>query len=88
MDATHNAIQLKPDERALAWLVREPFPSVATGTSMRAGKLTHEPLAITSHMNDGGVIFADGIEQDFLSFDWGRSITIQPSGMALSLVVG
>lgn len=88
MEATHATIKLKPEENALAWLVREPFPSIATGTSMRGGKLTREPLAITSHMNDGGVIFADGIEQDFLAFDWGRSITIRPSATALFLVVG
>jgi hypothetical protein len=86
MEATSQQIALKPDERALAWLVREPFPSVATGTSMRAGKIARGSVRIISHMNDGGVIFADGIEQDFLSFDWGRSISISVSGEPLHLV--
>lgn len=86
MEATSQQIALKPDERALAWLVREPFPSVATGTSMRAGKITRGSVRIISRMNDGGIIFADGIEQDFLSFDWGRSISISVSDEPLHLV--
>lgn len=86
MEATKRRIELKPDERALAWLVREPFPSIATSTKMRSGKLAGHPLQITSHMNEGGVIFADGIEQDFLMFDWGRSIIVRPSAQGLRLI--
>jgi hypothetical protein len=86
MEATSQRIALKPDERALAWLVREPFPSVVTGTTMRAGKVVGEPVRIISHMNDGGIIFADGIEQDFLLFDWGRSVSIGVSDEPLHLV--
>ena len=86
MEATKRPITLKPDERALAWFVREPFPSIATGTSMRSGKLANQALQITSHMNDGGVVFADGIEQDFLPFDWGKSLSVRPSPMPLNFV--
>ena len=88
MDATREHLALDPQERAVAFLVREPFPSVTTGTALRAGKLARSPLEVTSRMNDGGVIFADGIEQDFIPFDWGRSVRIGPASQTLNLVVG
>ncbi len=38
---------------------------------MRFGKLSKTQLTVTSHMNEGGVILADGIEQDFhIAFGW------------------
>lgn len=86
MEATNRKISLSPQERALGWFVREPFPTVATGNAMRAGKLTDQRLKLTSRMNDGGIIFADGIEQDFLSFDWGRRVEVSVATNALSMV--
>lgn len=86
MEATSHSIKIKPDERALAWFVREPFPSVSTGTGMRSGKIAGKVLQITSHMNDGGVVFADGIEQDFLMFDWGKSLSVRVSSTPLNFV--
>lgn len=88
MEATHEVLRLDPQERAVGFFVREPFPSVATATSMRAGKLETMPLAVTSRMNDGGVIFADGVEQDFVAFDWGRGVTIAPATRTLHLITG
>lgn len=85
MEATGTQVSLAPEERAVAFFVREPFPSVATGTKLRAGKLDGSPLEVTSRMNDGGVIFADGIEQDFLSFDWGRRVSLSLSSRVLRL---
>jgi hypothetical protein len=38
-------------------------------------------------MNEGGVIFADGIEQDHLGFDWGRMIQVSVSSRRLNLVL-
>lgn len=64
-EATGLDLSLAPDERAVGYWVREPFPSVATATRLRAGKLTDADLVVTSRMNEGGVVFADGIEQDF-----------------------
>jgi len=87
-EATHCDLALGREERAVGYWVREPFPSIATATQMRAGKLTDRPLAVTSRMNDGGVIFADGIEQDFIAFDWGRRVTIAPASRFLHLVIG
>jgi len=87
-EATSLALPLQPTERAAGFWVREPFPSRITATRMRAGKLTDDPLVVTSRMNEGGVIFADGIEQDFLGFDWGRRVTIAPAPRSLHLVIG
>ena len=87
-EATRLDLSLAPDERAVGYWVREPFPSVATATRLRAGKLTDAPLVVTSRMNEGGVIFADGIEQDFLGFGWGRQVRIAPADRALHLVTG
>ncbi|MGL4291137.1 MAG: hypothetical protein ACRCVA_32600 [Phreatobacter sp.] len=88
MEATGTQLPIAPDERAVAYFVREPFPSVATGTSLRAGKLTGSGLAVTSRMNDGGTVFADGMERDHIVFDWGRRLVIAPADRALNLVVG
>jgi len=87
-DATHLALALGREERAVGYWVREPFPSVVTATAMRAGKITDSALTVTSRMNNGGVIFADGIEQDFIAFDWGRSVQIAPANRSLHLVIG
>ena len=86
MEASAFSIALAPEEPALGYFVREPFPSVATGTAMRSGKLSSETLRVTSRMNDGGVIFADGIEQDFLAFDWGKELTVGVAQKRLRLV--
>jgi hypothetical protein len=88
MEATHDALPLGPEERAVAFFVREPFPSVATQTHIRSGKLAKAALSVTSRMNEGGVIFADGIEQDFLTFNWGRQVRLAAADRTLNLVTG
>ncbi|RWA72041.1 MAG: hypothetical protein E5X49_08300 [Mesorhizobium sp.] len=87
MEATHLELSLGREEHAVGFWVREPFPSIATATKLRAGKITENPLFITSRMNEDGVIFADGIEQDFIAFDWGRQVQLSPASRALRLVV-
>ncbi len=88
MEATRLQVALDPQEKAVAYFVREPFPSVSTGTNLRGGKLGQTGLAITSRMNDGGAIFADGMEQDRIAFDWGRRLTVGPAEQVLRLVPG
>ncbi len=62
----------RPGDRALAFFVREPFPSVATGTTLDGAVLDGgEGLEVVSEMDDGGVLFADGIEDDRLEFPFG-----------------
>jgi len=61
----------------LYFTVREPFPSNTTGTSLIFGKVTpKQPLILESLMGENGVIFSDGIEQDFLEFNSGTKATI------------
>lgn len=88
MLATGKQIDLAPTAHTLGWFVREPFPSVATGTVMRCGRLETGVLEVTSRMNEGGVIFADGIESDFLTFGWGRQLEVGIAAKTLDLVVG
>ncbi len=65
------------DARYLAYTVREPFPSVATGTSLVFGHTdVTRPMAVESLMPENGVIFSDGIEQDYLEFNAGTTVTI------------
>jgi NAD kinase len=57
----------------LRFSVREPFTSKITGATIVYGHLrAGEYLAIVSQMPQGGVIFSDGIESDYLNFESGR----------------
>lgn len=88
MGATGWNVPLAPDDRAFGYFVREPFPSVATGTSVRAGRIeASASIEIVSRLNEGGAIFADGIEKDFLTFDWGRRAELRVAEETLNLIV-
>lgn len=76
-----------PCEAELTFFVREAFPSVATGTSITEGRLgERDALRLTSEMNEDGVVFGDGIEDDRLSFGWGvrAEIGIAPERLQLA----
>ena len=61
----------------LVFTVREPFPSRTTGTSVVLGRITrNSPLRLESHIAENGVIFSDGLEQDFLEFNSGSQAVI------------
>lgn len=71
------ALRRPPTSTDLLWAVREPFPSRSTGTSLTCGVLAAgQTLVVESRMPEGGVIFSDGIEKDFLAFDSGAVATI------------
>jgi len=77
------------DSDYLYFTVREPFGSRVSGTGITFGKITgDDPLTITSHMADRGVIFSDGMEQDFLEFNSGRIATISLAERKARLVTG
>lgn len=60
------------DAPHLYFSVREPWPSKTTGATLVFGKITaKEPLIVKSTMPENGVIFSDGVEKDFLSFNSG-----------------
>jgi NAD kinase len=87
MTATGHTVPFSPVDRALAFFVREPWPSVATGATINWGELDGDaPVRIVSQMNEGGVIFADGIEQDHLNFGWGTTVEVAVSSQTLNLV--
>ena len=89
MSATGSDMPLDPSTPSLLFFVREPWPSPATGTTLSHGRCdAHHGITVTSRMQDGGVIFADGIESDYLSFDWGRNVAIDVAANRLNLVVG
>lgn len=76
-----------PCDRRLAFFVREAFPSVATGTDVTEGAMgVNDQLRVTSEMNEGGVIFGDGIEADNLAFDWGVRAEVTIADRKLKLV--
>lgn len=61
----------------LYFTVREPFPTQTTGASLVFGRVTDgNPLILESLMAENGVIFSDGIEQDFLEFNSGTKAVI------------
>ncbi len=75
-----------PEEPALAFFVREAFPSVVTGTTLTSGRLSGSGLQVRSEMNEEGVIFGDGIEDDRLRFPWGVRATVDVADTRLMLV--
>jgi NAD kinase len=85
MQASHIALDLPPTAPRLGLLVREAWPSPATGTEIVAGLVETEPVVVTSEMDDGGTIFADGIESDHLLFGWGRRVAIGVASRRLTL---
>jgi hypothetical protein len=61
----------------LYYSVREPFPSIASRATMVFGRITAgAPLLLESAMAEKGVIFSDGILQDYLPFQSGTKATI------------
>jgi len=65
------------DAKYLFYTVREPFPTKTTGASLVFGRVTAEtPLILESRMAENGVIFSDGIENDFLEFNSGTQAVI------------
>jgi NAD kinase len=78
---TSNRLELNSefawDADYLYFTVREPFPTRTTGASLVFGRVTaQQPLIIESQMGENGVIFSDGIEQDFLEFNSGTRAMI------------
>jgi len=72
----------------LLFSVREPFPSRTTRTDLVFGKLTNTtPLKILSQMPENGVIFSDGVENDFLHFNSGIEAVVTVAEKKGHLVV-
>lgn len=87
MTANRLKFDLSPTDREAIYFAREPWPSQTSGSEMSSGVLSAQSgLQITSRINERGTIFADGIEHDFLKFDWGRRVEISIAQKTLNLV--
>lgn len=77
MRATGVDYAFGPDAGTAAFFAREPWPSRTSGDRLRSGVIGEDGgLSVVSRINEGGVIFADGVEQDFLRFDWGTRVDL------------
>lgn len=76
------------EDPRLAFVVREPFISRHSTAGLISGLITpgHE-LVLESRMPSGGVIFSDGVEEDFLAFSAGATAHIRPAAQQARLVV-
>ncbi len=65
-------LRLSWEDPRLLYAVREPFESRQSRTTIVAGTLEPgERMLLESRMPANGVIFSDGMEEDFLAFDAG-----------------
>jgi NAD kinase len=80
-------LRLQWEDPRLIWVVREPFVSRHSSARFTAGYL--EPgasLSLESLMPQGGVIFGDGMEKDFLAFNSGAVAELHAASVRARLV--
>ncbi len=71
----------------LIFAVREPFPSPTSQANIVFGTVAQtEEMCLRSLMPEGGVIFSDGIEMDFMEFNAGTEARITVADRTGSLV--
>ena len=76
-----------PRMSRLVFCVREPFASRTSSANLVHGAINREkPLVIRSEMPQDGVIFSDGIEEDFLPFLSGSIATVGIANRKLMLI--
>lgn len=86
--ASDRGVSFPWDADYLYFTVREPFVSVNSSSELVLGRIPADSvLEVVSEMAEGGVIFSDGIEQDFLQFNAGTSAIISLAEKRGRLVV-
>ncbi|MFC1401139.1 MULTISPECIES: NAD(+)/NADH kinase [Streptacidiphilus] len=75
-----------PDDPALAWFVREAWPSPTTGTDQVQGLLAGEQRLSLTVESDRLVAFGDGIESDALELTWGQVVHLGVATTRLRLL--
>lgn len=79
---------LEWDDPGLTFVTREPFVSRHSSADLVAGRIgPGESLVLESAMPSGGVIFSDGVEQDFLEFCSGAVAEVRAAAERARLVV-
>lgn len=77
------------DTDQLMFVVREPFVSKTSQAGVVCGTITPDtPLILDSRMPQNGVIFSDGVDADFLSFNAGTQLTVSLADRKTNLVTG
>ncbi len=74
-----NKLSVLPDATSneLVFVVREPFPSPNTGTSIVTGRvIPGQPLVVSSAMPEGGVVFSDGVVEKAAEWNAGSKVTV------------
>jgi hypothetical protein len=80
-------MRMEWEDPRLLFAIREPFVSRHSAASVVAGWIEErDQIVIESTMPSGGVIFSDGIENDFLRFDSGAIASIHPAAVRAQLV--
>ncbi len=82
----YQPIQKSKDK--LVFVVREPFLSKTSQINLTSGVINvADELTLESHMPQNGIIFSDGIQSDFLSFNSGAIATIRIAKVKAKLVL-
>jgi len=72
----------------LVFVVREPFPSPNTGTSIVTGRVVPgRPLIVSSEMPDGGYIFSDGVVEKAVEWNAGSKVVVSVGDRYVQRVV-
>jgi hypothetical protein len=81
-------LRLPLEAEQLVFVVREPFVSKTSRASIVCGTITRDaPLVVEAQTPEGGVIFSDGVESDFVTFNAGAVATIGLAAQKTNLVV-
>lgn len=73
-------------DRAIAWFVREAWPSPTTGTSLINGVISAEEGLCLTVQSEQLVAFGDGLEEDRIVAQWGQTLVVSVSRERLHLV--
>ncbi|WP_231742856.1 NAD(+)/NADH kinase [Stieleria varia] len=83
-----SSVTMPWDTHELRWVVREPFLSRTSAVGLVTGTIGQgSPLRLESLMPEGGVVFSDGIEADYLEFNTGAIAEFGIAPNACRLVV-
>jgi NAD kinase len=75
------------NDNNLVFMVREPFQSKYSQISLTAGMIGENiKLRIESFMPSNGIIFSDGIENDFLNFNSGSIVEVGVAKQKASII--